>query len=378
MYDVIVLGGGVIGASAAYHLTQAGARTLLVDRGDVGRATDAGAGIISPETNTRDPEDWFGMAVEAAAYYPQLVEALDAAEAGPTGYARCGLLLVAVTEDEILPFEQAKARIYERQRRRGLPAAEDLHEVSPGEARHLFPPLANVEWAIFYRGAARVDGRLLAQAMRRAAERAGLATRAATAESLVMDGNRVAGVMVEGERVSAPRVIICGGAWSSAFGDQLELQLPVAPQRGQIIHLQVEGEDTAQWPIVNAFRGHYLLGWPEGRVVAGATREFGTGFDPRVTAGGLHEILREALRVAPGLVDATVGEIRVGLRPVSADGMPVLGPVPQVEGVYLATGHGPTGLTVGPFTAKAVADLALTGQSPIDLTPFSVTRFEHE
>src|SRR5215831_2767007 len=126
MYDVIVVGGGIVGMSTAYHLVCAGARALLIDREDRGRATDAGAGILSPETNSRDPEAWFEFAVAAKGYYPELIDRLRAEQAGDTGYARCGQLVVAATDDEIEPFARAKRLVFERQRRRGTPSAEDL------------------------------------------------------------------------------------------------------------------------------------------------------------------------------------------------------------------------------------------------------------
>src|SRR4051812_49285370 len=99
-FDVAVIGGGLLGTATAYHLVSAGARTLLVDRADAGRATDAGAGIISPETNSRDADAWFHLAAEAADYYPALIERLGDEQSGDTGYARCGKLVVGVSEDE--------------------------------------------------------------------------------------------------------------------------------------------------------------------------------------------------------------------------------------------------------------------------------------
>ena len=94
--------------ATAYHLVRAGIRTLLVDRADRGRATDAGAGILSPETNSRDSEAWFDFASDAVEYYPTLIGQLQAEQDGETGYARCGKLVVAVSDDEREPFEQAR------------------------------------------------------------------------------------------------------------------------------------------------------------------------------------------------------------------------------------------------------------------------------
>ena len=374
-YDAIVVGGGIVGASAGYHLMRAGAKTLLIDRQDLGRATDAGAGILAPEMSQDESDSWFNFAVEAVDYYPLLIEALQAENAGATSYARCGMLQVAATEDEIPAFEQAQRVILARRESRGRPSPEDLHPVSPSEARELFPALGDVHGAIYFRHAARVDGRLMSRALRRAAENRGLQLRDASVSSFARQGSRVTGVVVDGETIFAETTIIAGGAWSAALGDQLGVRIAVKPQRGQIAHLELGAKNTGEWPIVSAFHGHYLVPWPDGRVAAGATRETASGYTVTTTAVGVREVLDEALRVAPGLAAAKLLEVRVGLRPYTADRLPVLGQVPGVDGVLVATGHGPTGLQLGPYSGKLMADMAL-GQTPlVDLTPFSIARF---
>ena len=149
----------------------------------------------------------------------------------------------------------------------------------------------------------------------------------------------------------------------------------VVPQRGQIAHLRLSNRDTGEWPIVSGFRGHYIVSWPGGRVVAGASRESGAGFAAHTTAVGVHNLLGEALRVAPGLAAAQLGEIRVGLRPTSADGLPILGSVPPFRNVYLATGHGPHGLQLGPYSGKLVAELMLGQAREESVAAFGVARF---
>jgi D-amino-acid dehydrogenase len=374
-YDVIVIGGGIVGASAAYHLTSAGARTLLVDRHDRGRATDAGAGILAPEMNRRDPDAWFEFAVTAVDYYPELVAALEAENAGETSYAQCGMLLVAATQDEEPLFEDAQRHILARQLQRGTPAAADLHLVSPGEAKELFPALGDIHAALYYRLAARVDGRLMAQALRRAAQQRGVHCFDASVDRLMVRDGQVTGVVVGEDAIGAETVIVCGGAWSAVFEQQLGVRIPVEPQRGQIAHLDLAGVDTRNWPIVGAFRGHYLVPWEGGRVAAGATRETGSGFQSTTSVAGIQEVMAEALRVAPGLAPARLIEMRVGTRPLTPDGLPVLGPVPGRRGVLLATGHGPTGLQLGPYSGKIVAELALGRRPSVDLAAFRVDRF---
>jgi D-amino-acid dehydrogenase len=373
-YDTIIIGGGVVGASAAYHLARAGVKTLLIDKHDYGRATDAGAGIIGAETaGVMLPNAWFDFAVQANNYYPKLIEQLTESHAGDTGYRVVGELTIAADEDELDLYEGKKQIVFERQRQRGLPSTDDLREVSPAEARELFPALKTVLKALYARNVARVDGRMLTAAMLNAVTQK-LTFLSERVDSLIINNLRVIGVNVQGSAIYAGKVIIAGGAWSAAFGEQLGCSIPVEPQRGQIIHLNLEGKDTNHWAVVVPFHGHYIVCWENGRVVCGATRELSSGFVPKTTAAGVHEVLGEALRVAPGLAPASIGEIRVGLRPRTADNMPVLGGVPNVEGVYLCTGHGASGLLLGPFSGKVAADWAM-GESKVDISTFHITRF---
>ncbi len=393
MYDAIVIGGGIVGASAAYHLVCGGARTLLIDRADVGRATDAGAGIITAGTGGLGIDDaWFVLALEAERYYPTLVEQLKGAQTGDTGYAPCGLLRVVVSDDEMPSFEYMQERLAQRQERWGIPSPDDFQEISASEARQIFPPLGQVERALYFRKAARMDGRLMTAALLRAAEQRGLQLRTAGVEGVVMSspppdplpdsqggGERqetsaITGVVGDGEMRAAGSVIIAGGAWSPAFGEQLGVKIPIEPMRGQIIHLGLRGVNTTQWPIVEPFRGNYMVSWPDSRVVAGATWEQ-AGFVPHTTAAGVHAVLSEALRVAPGLAEAEIREIRVGLRPATPDHLPVLGEAPGVAGVYLATGMGATGLHLGPYCGKLAAAWAMGEGSEVDIGAFGVGRF---
>jgi D-amino-acid dehydrogenase len=302
--DAIVIGGGIVGASLAYHLAKLGLKTRLIDRHDVGRATDAGAGILSPETSSAESEEWYRFGVTAVEYYQPLIKHLEEVQNGDMGYAMCGLLRVAVSEDEIVLYNAAHQVVFERQIRNDMPPTSDLYEVSSKEAKEIFPALATVRKAFYHRTGARVDGRLLCEALTKAGVYHGLHVQKASVDRLLIEDKQVVGVVVDGEELRAGKVAIAGGAWSSAFADQLGVHIPVEPQRGQIIHLQLDNQDTTDWAVINAFRGHYMVAWEDGRVVVGATRETGSGFAPQTTASGIKEVLDEALRVAPGLTSA--------------------------------------------------------------------------
>ncbi|MEF8791765.1 MAG: FAD-dependent oxidoreductase [Haloarculaceae archaeon] len=371
--EAIVVGGGIVGSATAYHLARAGVDVALFDRADEGRATDAGAGILSPATSSNaDSEPWFRFAVDAVDYYEELDADLRAAGVGETGYAVPGLLQVAVDDAEARAFDEALAVIRDRQERMGEP--EEIVELDPETARERCPVVGEPTRALWNPNGARVDGRVFSAALREAGERAGLTVREADVTGLRVESGTARGVVADGERVDAEAVVVAGGAWSPEFVDDLGYEIPVEPMRGQILHLDTD-RDTAGWPVVTGTRSLYAVPWSSGRVAVGATYEEGSGYVPHSTVEGVHEVLGDALEVFPGLADAAVGEIRVGLRPGSADGLPVCGPVPGVEGAYLATGHGPTGLQAGPYSGRQVARLVRGEPVETEMGAFSPARF---
>jgi D-amino-acid dehydrogenase len=212
-------------------------------------------------------------------------------------------------------------------------------------------------------------------ALRRATLRRGATLLREIAMEIESRGHRATGVRFAGGRVvEGTAVIVAAGAWSDAILTSAGVRVPVIPQRGQIAHLTFADRETASWPTLMGFHSHYMLTFPGGRVVAGATREADAGFAVETTAGGVHEVLGEALRIAPGLGPARLDEVRIGLRPVTPDGRPVIGPTSR-EGVYLVPGHGPSGLQLAPFSGHVVAGLALGLDTDVDLAPFDPGRF---
>jgi D-amino-acid dehydrogenase len=346
--EVVIVGGGVVGASAAWQATRRGASVVLVDARDPGRATDAGAGIVSPETDLRDTTPAHLLSASARRFYPELIAELAAEGSPDAGYARCGKLVVAQSHEQSEWLAAYLGLLRDREHAAAHADAATLHEVTPAEACEMFPPLGEVTAAFVSDEAARVDGRQL--------ERALLA--GATARGLEIEHRRIARLE---DLPDADAVIVAGGAWSPELVPELDVQ----PQRGQILHLAIDDPSCARWPVVTPLAHHYLLAFAD-RVVVGATREDGVGFAPVLTAAGQQAVLKDALTVAPGLADAPVLEWRVGLRPVAARGYPYLGAMPGRDGLLVATGHGATGLTWGPWSGAAVADLALGTISAAD------------
>jgi D-amino-acid dehydrogenase len=371
--SVVVVGAGIVGATAAWQLARRGVRVDLVESGETGPATAAGAGIVQPWRPAASGP-WADYSDLAGARYPQLAAELAAASGQDPSYAAVGGLTVsrdvAGLRDTATALESARVS-------RGWTGVGEVALLAPGEATERFPVLDPAFAAVWTGGVGRVDGRLFRDAALVAAERAGAVRRPGRAE-LLTAGDRVRGVRVDGQALEGDVVVLAAGAWTTELCAPLGVRLGLGPVRGQIVHVGLPGRETAGWPTVMTLGEehghHYALAFPGGRVVVGATREAGAGFDSRVTVAGQRQVLDAALTLAPGLADATVLETRVGFRPVTTDGYPLLGAVPGWDGLVLATGLGANGLTYGPLTGVLAADLAVGEQPPLDLTPFRPDR----
>lgn len=365
---IAVIGSGIVGASASYHLAREGAEVVIIDKAHLGQATAAGAGIICPWISRVDQKDWYAIAKRGALYYPSLIENLKQDGEEDFGYRMTGALAVSSNPDELDAIEQNV-----RQKRADTPEVGEITKLTAKEARELYPPLREDLQAVHVTGGARLDGRLLRDAMLNGAKRHGAAILNGEGD-LVLQNNKVTGVKVNGDVIAADAVIVTAGAWAKELLAPLGIDLKIEPQRGQIAHLELNGVDTSSWPVVLPTSTHYLVAFDHSKVVVGATRETGSGFDYRLTAAGVKEVLDEALAVAPGLAESTLKEVRIGFRPAGPDILPLLGTVPALEGLVIATGLGASGLTMGPYVGTLAADLALKRESELDLSPYDPLR----
>jgi len=362
---VIVVGAGILGASTAYHLAKAGAEVVIVDAVHQGKATLAGAGIICPWASKLDEPAWLRLSLASARYYPDLAAALAEAGEANNGYRRVGALITADDPAELADTEQ---RILAR--RANAPEAGAVSRLANAEARALFPPFREDLPAIHIEGAARVEARAFSAAMMKVSTANGAIYRNERA-SLRLEKDRAICLGADGRPIEGDAVIVTAGAWAPEILGPLGVNLKVAPQKGQILHLGLDGIDTKDWPVLLPMNSYYMLAFDDSRVVVGATRETGSGFDYRVTAGGQKEVLDFALAYAPGLKHTTLIETRVGFRPAGPSFVPLLGPVEGVSGLLVGNGLGAGGLTLGPMSGRLLAECALGQRTALDLADYA-------
>jgi D-amino-acid dehydrogenase len=366
MQKIVVIGAGILGASTAYHLAQSDAQVTLVDRMDSGQATDAAAGIVCPWLSQRRNKAWYQLAKGGAKYYPELIAQLEADGEKETGYQQVGAISL---HSDMNKLEQMAER--SRKRREDAPEIGEITILSPAETKRLFPPLAEEYGSVHVSGGARVNGRALRESLIRASIKHGVTFLNGNA-SLVMEGTHVVGIKMEDQTYWADQVIVTAGAWSNELLQPLGIHFLVKPQKAQIIHLELPETDTSHWPVVIPPQNHYILTFENGRVVVGSTHENEAGFDTRVTAGGIHDILSKALEVAPGLSECTYLETRVGFRPFTPGFLPIIGVLPDYQGIYLANGLGASGLTSGPYLGAELAKLVLGKKAEIDPSSYDI------
>ncbi|WP_307892418.1 NAD(P)/FAD-dependent oxidoreductase [Bacillus swezeyi] len=362
MKSYIVVGAGILGASAAYHLAKSGADVTLIDRQDQGRATDAAAGIVCPWLSQRRNQAWYKLAKGGARYYTDLIKQLEADGESDTGYKRTGAISLHTDERKLDQMEE-RAHL----RRKDAPEIGEIARLSPAATKRLFPPLADGYGSVHISGAARVNGKALRRSLVNAAQKHGAAVLKGNA-SLLYEDHRVTGVRTDDRTIHADQVLITAGAWASELLKPLGLNFLVTYQKAQIIHLRLSDADTGSWPVVMPPHDQYILAFEDGRIVAGATHENEAELgDCRVTAGGLHDIFKKALAIAPGLENGMMLEARVGFRPFTPGFLPVIGPLSNVSGLLIANGLGASGLTSGPYLGRELAKLALGEPLEIDV-----------
>ena len=361
----IVVGAGIFGASAAWALARDGAEVLVVDQMHPGKATLAGAGILCPWA-TQTPDAAFSrFYVAGADYYRRLVPELAAAGLTEIGYRVVGGLVLARDETEMAAIE---ARVLPRIRNNAT--AGEVRRIGPAETQALFPPLRDDMMALHIAGAARIEAREIADAMLTAAQSRGAELRTGHVALKLAGGKAVA--TLDGTELGADAILVTAGAWANEILGELGVEIPVEPQRGQIVHLRLEGVDTSKWPVLLPQGPHYMLAFDDGRIVAGATRETGSGFDFRLTASGQAEVLNFALNLAPGLAAATHIETRIGFRPFTPRIRPMIGDVDAVPNLFIGNGLGPGGLTMGPLAGELLAQVAQGRTPEMDLSEFGV------
>ena len=383
--EVVVIGGGVIGAATAFYLCKEGAEVMIVEAEDLASgASGACDGFISLQTKQLGSH--LDLARESAQLFPAIAEDLEV----DIEYNRCGGLMLARNAEQLKEI---------RARAKKLKAAGLQVEVlTPSDLKERLPDVSkDIKGASYCEDDAQVNPYKLTLGMAQKAQEMGVTIlKGCKVENIVVTNNRVREVNTTAGSIHSRRVICAAGTGSNQIGKMIIVDIPIMPQRGQI--LVTEARERLLDAIVSG--AEYLgtkaniaglmpadeeasklgLGFTaeqtaSGNILLGSTREF-AGFDDGTTPEAINAIAKNAIGFLPWIKDLDVIRSFAGLRPYSPDGLPILGTVKGVKGFFMATGHAGDGICLAAITGRLISELVLDGETSMDIEPFSLYRFK--
>jgi glycine oxidase len=364
--DVIVVGAGVMGCAVAMRLAQSGLTVTIIERGIPGaEASSAAAGILGPQWESDGPGPLLELGLRSRALYPAFAAELRELSGIDINHARSGLIELGLDDGDAEALAARRTWQTARGLRAELLSAKDVCALEPA-----LGPAVRV--GLRYADEGHVHARALARALSQAAAAVGVRfVQGRYVRRVLTTQGRATGVELDGETLSAGLVVLCAGSWSGLVDGGGVPGPIVRPARGQMV--AIETRPPLFRHVLVAHRKGYLVPRADGVALAGSTLEM-VGFRKEVTVAGLHDILGLARAMVPGLGELPVVETWANFRPLSPDGLPVIGTTP-VAGLLVATGHHRYGILLTPITAQVITDLATTGGTQVDLAPFAVTRF---
>jgi glycine oxidase len=351
-WDVIIIGGGIIGLSLSIALRKRFATVLVVERGEPGREASHAAGGMLVDCPLETHAALQELATASARLYPEFAYEIE---------VESGMKVDLRDQGTIVYATQEHAQEWAQRSPAGLVPASELARLEPS--------LAESGCLAFYLKERSVDPRALTAAAWTTAKRRGADFSSGDEVTAVnLSDGQVSGVTTIRTSFLAAKVVNCAGAWSGQIGPH---RFPTRPVKGQMLCLAAPSRELLKHVIRSP--EVYLIPRSDGRILAGASVEE-AGFDKRTDPAIMQQFHRAAIALVPELRNAKILEDWAGLRPGTPDALPILGATPT-PGYYVATGHFRDGILLAPITAQVMADV-MNGVAPaFDLSPFSPSRF---
>ncbi|NQJ22081.1 FAD-binding oxidoreductase [Streptococcus suis] len=362
--NVMIIGGGIVGSTAAFYLSQDETVNLtLIDHG-IGTATRAAAGIICPWMAQKKNKDWYKLTSEGAVFYRKLVADLEAAGAMDIPFKQTGTIGLK-SKPELLEKIQKIAE----DRRVDTPTIGQITSLQGEEISDYLPPLKPDFYGIHLEGGGRIDGGRLINILQEEVLKNGGALLQGQAK--LLDAHTV---QLDGQEMSADHIILATGAWLPHILEPLGYQVDVRPQKGQLLELDTE-YDTNNWPVCMPYGQIDILPFENGKIIVGATHEDDMGYDLTLDPKKIQAMQDKASEFMPDLANYSVARTRIGTRAYTSNYAPFYGNIEDMKNVWVASGLGSSGLTNGPFIGWQIAQEILEKETSFDRSAYSPTNY---
>jgi len=352
--DVIVVGGGIIGCLTAYLLSREGLKVTIVEADAVAsHASGFAFGGLGPLEGAGIPDPLLGFSVWCLERHASLSPELEEASGVDTQFH--------LRDRLILAFDDSEARRY-KEEIKWQKDVKGFHVEWLDQADVLkVEPRANPAClgASYAQGTGAIEAYRYNLAAAQAAEKFGAEILLRRVTGLISEGGRCSGVTLETGQLEAGAVVLAVGPWSQQASSWCGVEIPVSPLKGQVIRLQLT---TDPMRASLNYAGSYAASKPDGLIWAGTTEEE-AGFDVGITTAARDKIMGDLLKMAPSLADAELVQQTACLRPISADGLPIVGKVPGWENLYVGTGSGRKGILWSTGMCHGLADLIVKGST---------------
>jgi len=363
--DAVIIGGGIIGCSIALGLAQRGLSVALYERGGIGEeASWAAAGMLSPQTDAAARNAFFDLGIASRSLYRAFAANIAELSGIDPEYQDDGTICLTLREDELVHTSEWVAWQQEQ--------APPIEFLSGDAARAMEPSISpNTKGAAFIKADHQIENRRLMDGLAVAIRLAGIDVHEGSAvDGISVVNGRAVGVISGGLTIDCGVVVMAAGCWSGALLRDAGISVPIVPARGQMLALK-----GPRPPFSRVIHGGkcYLVPRRDNRIVVGSTIEY-AGFKKGITAQGIELLLSAAIELVPALKEFEIIETWSGLRPDTADHLPILGPS-GVDDLYLATGHFRNGILLAPITAELLVQSIVENKTSEQLAPFSSARF---
>ncbi len=376
--DVAVVGAGAIGCAIAYFLALERVQVHVLDQEAIGSGASGHAtGLIGTLGNEFKPGPFLDMALESLNMYPDLMARLREESNTELYYQERPSLRMALDEEEEYLIKEMLAW--------QTAYVSDARWIDGDEVRQLDSRLTpKVRGAAMEPHTAQIDGYRLNLALAQSIEKRGLDVQLRKVTGLKHSNNKVTGVEYDGGSIECQSVVLAMGAWSNVCQEWLDFPIPVRPLKGERILLDFDAPplpalltSPKRGHLLTLADGHWSVGSTGGRDYDKVGGYLGHEFDMTTTEKAKLELMERGIYVLPELENARIFQQMAGSRPASPDRMPIIGPVPGWEGIYLAMGHTTSGIHLAPITARMIRDSILKGspQESFDTTAFLPDRF---